>query len=322
MYILNESVLQPGDIVLTTQDRKISKGIRRLTGSTFSHAILYVARGGYIHSDANGVHANNTQRLLFSNPDQALALRLAREEDKKNTQLICNYARSQVGTQYSVPEAIASRRKRGGTVGLRSNRQFCSRLVAQSYAYGGVPLVPNPHYCYPTDLHNVDLVAHVPNCLRAATAAEIEFANTPSPLEAQARATNYVLEGIRRVSGEDVQTEEQVVKLLLRRPDLDEVSSGCLMESGYLVLWRMEAEANSWRYEDGAFRSANPSPEIRAQEIVSSADLLRRFTVMRTFFSDLSRQQPLRYFALQRDLYETLISQQLKRQQLMRGGDV
>lgn len=321
MYILDEGVLQPGDIVLTTQDRKVSKGIRRLTGSTFSHAILYVAHGGYIHSNSNGVHSNNTRRLLFSDPNEAMAFRLVRKADQKNTQLICDYARSQVGTQYSVPEAIASRKKRGATVGLRSNRQFCSRLVAQSYAYGRVALVPNPDYCYPTDLHNVDLVAHVPKCLRGATAAEIELANTPSPLEVQARATNYVLEGIRRVSGADVQTEGQVVQLLLRRPDLDEASSRCLMESGYLELWRMETGANPWRYEEGAFRSANPSPEIRAEEIASSEDLLRRFTIMRTEFSALGRQRPLRYFALQRDLYERLIAQQVKRRQLMRGGD-
>ncbi|MDO9405889.1 MAG: YiiX/YebB-like N1pC/P60 family cysteine hydrolase [Polaromonas sp.] len=321
MYILDESVLQPGDIVLTTQDRKVSKGIRRLTGSTFSHAILYVARGGYIHSDVNGVQSNNTQRLLFSGPGHALALRLARETDKKKIQLICDYARAQVGTQYSVSEAIASRKKRGAAVGLRSNRQFCSRLVAQSYAYGGVALVPNPDYCYPTDLYKVDLVAHVPKCLRVATAAEIEFANTPSPLEVQAQATNYVLEGVRKASGEDVQTEEQVVQLLLRRPDLDEASSRCLMESGYLELWRMEVTANPWRYEDDAFGSANPPPEIRAEEISSAEDLLRRFTIMRTQFSALGKRRTLKYFALKRDLYERLIAQQVKRRQLMRGGD-
>jgi hypothetical protein len=319
MYLLDASVLQPGDIVLTAQDAKISKGIRRLTGSSFSHAILYVARGGYIHSDAVGVHSNSTQRLLFSDSTHALVLRLVRDKDR--IQLICDYARSQVGTQYSVPEAIASRKKRRAAVGLRSNRQFCSRLVAQSYSYGGVPLVPNPDYCYPTDLYNVDIVAHVPNCVRAATPAEIEFANSPSPLEIQAKATNYLLEGIRTASGEDVQTEEQVVQLLLRRPELDETSSRCLIESGYLELWRMEVKANPWRYEDAVFRLANPSPEVRAEEVESADELLRRFTIMRTQFTALGNRHPLKYFALQRDLYERLIAQQVKRRQLMRGGN-
>lgn len=320
MYILDAGVLEPGDIVLTTQDAKISKGIRRLTGSSFSHVILYVARGGYIHSDAEGVHSNNTQRLLFSEPTHAMALRLVRDEDRKRIQSICDYARSQVGTQYSVPEAIASRKKRGAAVGLRTNRQFCSRLVAQSYSYGGVPLVSNPDYCYPTDLYNVDIVAHVPNCVRAAKLEEIEFANSPSPLEVQAKATNYVLNGIRRASGEDVQTEEQVVQLLLRRPELDEAASRCLIDSGYLELWRMEVKANPWRYEDVAFRVANPPPEVRAREIESANDLLRRFTVMRSQFAALGNRHSLKYFARQLDLYERLIAQQVKRRQLMRGG--
>lgn len=322
MYILDASELQPGDIVLTTQDAKISRGIRRLTGSSFSHAILYVARGGYIHSDAEGVHSGNTQRLLFLDPTHALALRLVRDTDRTNIQLICDYARSQVGAQYSVPEAIASRKKRGVAVGLRSNRQFCSRLVAQSYSYGGIALVPNPDYCYPTDLHNVDLVAHVPKCVRVATAAEIKFANSPNPLEIQAKATNYVLEGVRKASGEDVQTEEQVVRLLLRRPELDESSSRCLVESGYLELWRMEVKANPWRYEEVAYRWASPPLEVRAEEIESADDLLRRFTVMRTQFAELGNRRSLKYFALQRDLYERLIAQQVKRRQLMRDGNV
>jgi hypothetical protein len=83
----------------------------------------------------------------------------------------------------------------------------------------------------------------------------------------------------------------------------------------------MEVKANPWRYEDVAFRSANLPPEILAEEIESADDLLRRFSMMRTQFAALSNRRPLKYFALQRDLYERLIAQQVKRRQLMRGGD-
>lgn len=319
MYILDPDVLQPGDIVLTTQDAKISKGIRRLTGSSFSHAILYVARGSYVHSDGDGVHANNTQRLLFADISHALALRLLRNQDDKILQ-ICDFARSQIGKQYSVPEAIASRRRRGAAVGMRSNRQFCSRLVAQSYAHAGVALVPNPDYCYPTDLYNVDMVAHVPSCVRAATQKEIEFASTPNPLEVQTKATNQLFDGIRRASAEDVQSDEQIVELLLRRPELDEALSRCLVRSGYLDLWKMEVLTNPWRYEESAFQAVNPPASVREEEIASADVSLRRFAIMRSHYKTLTERSSLKYFRLQLDLYERLIAYQLKRRHMMSGN--
>lgn len=76
MFILDTVKLVPGDIVLTTRDAPISKAIRKATASAFSHALLYVADHSYIHSDGDGVHSGNTQRLLFSDASHAMVLRL------------------------------------------------------------------------------------------------------------------------------------------------------------------------------------------------------------------------------------------------------
>ncbi|HEX2547937.1 MAG TPA: YiiX/YebB-like N1pC/P60 family cysteine hydrolase [Ramlibacter sp.] len=316
MYILDTDVLQPGDIVLTTQDRKISKGIRRLTGSSFSHALLYVARGSYIHSDGSGVHANNTQRLLFAHQAHALALRLVRHEHRDARPRICDFARSQVGKQYSISQAIASRKHRSGSGGLRENRQFCSRLVAQSFAAADIALVGNPDFCYPTDLFNSDFVAPVADAVREATPAEMAFARTPSPLEAQAAATNRMLQAIRGLAREDVQNEEQLVALLLRRPELDLAAVHALQDSGYLELWRLEVAANPWRYEEGAYAASLP-PEARLQEIASADGLLERFVRMRSIYAALAKQAPLKYFAMQLGLHDRLIALQSRRRMVM-----
>ncbi|MBN9205345.1 YiiX/YebB-like N1pC/P60 family cysteine hydrolase [Methylibium petroleiphilum] len=321
MYLLNDALLRPGDIVLTAQDAKVSKAIRRLTGSSFSHAMLYVDEGSVIHSDQQGVHSQNTQRVLFEAPDLAIALRLVKQPDRETIQNICDYARAAIGTQYSVPEAIASRSRRRSDSGARANRQFCSRLVAEAYSYAGHPLVSNASYCYPTDLHNVDLVAHVPNCLRKANKIEIEFAKSPSPIQVQTRVTNTLLESLRSISGEDIQNEEQVVACLLRRPELDSSFTARLEESGYLDLWRMDVKANPWRYSDAEFLAAAPPIEIRLREVKSAQESIDRFRGMLHNYQQLHSKLPLRYFEASAALYKQLIELHRMRISLMQRAD-
>ena len=42
MKRINDAVLRPGDIILTTSAAKVSKGIRFATGSDISHAMVCV----------------------------------------------------------------------------------------------------------------------------------------------------------------------------------------------------------------------------------------------------------------------------------------
>lgn len=63
MRVLDENILSPGDIVLTSAPSKASRMIRRASRSNFSHAMLYVASGSVIHSNLDGVHAENPIRM-------------------------------------------------------------------------------------------------------------------------------------------------------------------------------------------------------------------------------------------------------------------
>jgi len=66
VLILDSNRLRIGDIILTADRTLLSKGIRQVTGGSFSHAMLYVADHSYIHSDGGGVHSGNTQRRLLA----------------------------------------------------------------------------------------------------------------------------------------------------------------------------------------------------------------------------------------------------------------
>lgn len=310
MFTLETKALLPGDIVLTAQDQFASRKIRKVTSSGFSHAILYVGDGSYIHSDGDGVHADNTQRLLFAESAHAKAYRL-RTRNTLLMQKICAFARSEVGKQYSVPEALKSTVRRGSSPSQPSNRQFCSRLVAQAYAYVGIFLVPNPDYCYPRDVGCSDLLCLVEDCVRKATAVELRVEASDNPLKRQAQATNFILAEVRRLSGKDIQTFDQLVDYLLADGQHDNAITEAVRQSGYLDLWKYDVARNGWRYDSATFLNL-PIPreeklELAKSELVAAEQQLTRFQFMYRQYMTLLGRSKLRYFGQALQLYLTLI---------------
>lgn len=310
MFILDTTRLVPGDIVLTTGDAAVSKAIRKATASAFSHAMLYVADHSYIHSDGEGVHSGNTQRLLFSEASHAMVLRLALPGPSAMARA-CVYARTQVGKQYSVPEATRSTLRRKNQRQDASNRQFCSRLVAQAYAYAGVALVPNPDYCYPGDLSASALLVSVGGALRPALPSEITFARTESPLDRQIQMTNFILTEVRKLTGADIQTFEQLVPYLITNRQHDHAVCAIVDASGYWEFWRTDIERNPWRYDGQRFMmraaSRNGGTAEAEQEIQAAREQLKRFVFMREQFMQVWRHAPLSYFSAELRLYKTLV---------------
>jgi uncharacterized protein YycO len=153
MYLLDRKLLKQGDIILTYSDEKPSKMIRKLTGSKYSHALLYVGEGSYIHSDLAGVHSGNTQRLIIGSPDSVKVVRVNNQPDINK---VIEYARLQIGTSYSRLSAANAGVKIFSK--LDTTRQFCSRLVAKSYEYAGIELVSNSEACLPQEIADSSLV--------------------------------------------------------------------------------------------------------------------------------------------------------------------
>jgi hypothetical protein len=58
---LNDALLRPGDIILTTTTAAVSMAIRVATGSDISHAMVCVEDRSVIDATGEGVQARNTQ---------------------------------------------------------------------------------------------------------------------------------------------------------------------------------------------------------------------------------------------------------------------
>jgi uncharacterized protein YycO len=152
-YILDLEKLQHGDIILESGNTKfISSTIKAVTGSHYSHAILYIGRS-VVHATGDGVYSKNPQRILVDNVHDLKVLR-CHGVDSSQLEKICDFARNKTGSLYSIAEASLSPVLGKTEKKASAREQFCSRLVAQSYYYGAnISLVKNPDYCSPADIY-------------------------------------------------------------------------------------------------------------------------------------------------------------------------
>lgn len=306
MYILEMSKLNPGDIFLTGNDEKVSRVVRKFTSGSYSHAILYVGNGSYIHSDRDGVHANNIQRLLFESDQNVTVLRLKSHTDLTD---VCEYARTQIGKEYSIKGAVNAKAKLKAPFG--NNRQFCSKLVAEAYDFIGVKLSKDTDHCTPKDIEDCNILQPVSDAVRLATEEEIDLATSDSPLTKQTEATNQILNEARKVSNKDIQTLQEVLEYVCQNPESDGAISKVVRESGYLTLFDGELSKNSWRYNYLEFIALPLSKEdltaMVHREMKSSEDLLDRFGRMLIMYTQLHENYKLEFTFLHKELYSKLV---------------
>lgn len=309
MYILDLNKLEEGDILLTTQKSLVSKAIKAFTGSDFSHAILHVGGGSYIHSDGDGVHAGNLQRLLFEKIEYVKVLRVVNSVGYSTKNNVCMFARSEVGKEYSVKDAVSTKNKKIQKSG--TNRQFCSRLVAQAFEHSGVKLVNNPLFCSPQELDDSIYTKELSDCLRIAKQTEIDFANSDNPLAKQAKITNHILKQFRIATNSDVQTFDQILTVLIENPQYDSLATTILTSTEYLDMWKWELERNPWRCNYEKFISlpmSNRNIKERAEhELVSANNSRYRFIYQRDYYLNAMRRKNLQYVSLNINLYIKLI---------------
>lgn len=310
MFILDTLKLLPGDVVLTSELSVQSKMVRKATSSSFSHVLLYIGASVYIHSDSFGVHSRNLQRLLFAKQSQVQVLRL-RDRQEAKIAGICLFARTEIGKQYSVPEALRSKMKRNSSVKANSNRQFCSRLVAQAYAEAGINIVNNPDYCYPQDIANSSFMMKVKNCEQALSDEEIEMVTSPSATDTQTKVINNLLKSTRRLTNADIQTLGQLTIYLYQNPEYDYAISKILQSSGHLSLWEIDIKECPWNYDSVKFleRDGSRSSKLEYANLLKEGAMnqLEVFLFMHTQHTQLWQEKQLHYFVLTRALYKKLI---------------
>jgi hypothetical protein len=302
---LNEAALLPGDIVLTTATASTSKTIRVATRSDVSHAMLYAEDRSVIDATDEGVHSRNTQRLHFEEHCSVYALRLRAGITPAQLQAVLTFARSHIGTEYSVREAIRT------VVGSRSEwsaKQFCSRLVAQAFSSAGIKLVSDPNYCSPADIQRSELLEAIPDATLPVQADEAEFWKSRADIPQLMRdATNALLDGARK-SDASIQSLNDLDLYLAWHPEKDEEFSRLLVESGYLTIWQIEMKKNPWQYDLGIMQmETGEGLEEYCRNVLNNEGVgPNRYIVNRGGYMQRFADYRLNYFKLSLELYEQL----------------
>lgn len=303
---LRASALRPGDIILTTSDSLVSKGIRKKTRSDISHAMVYVQGHAVIDATAEGVQGRNTQRLIYDDKSAIHVLRLRRDLIGAEALEICNYARNAIGTEYTTVEAARS--AYGGSK-KSTRKQFCSRLAARAYASAGINLVADPHYCTPDNLKGSPHLLLVPDVTEPVSQAEFEIWSKRLDFPQMMRdSTNTLLKAARECE-RSIQSVNDIDRHLVEHPEDDDFMCRALDASSYLTLWVIETDENPWQYDVALMDRVPDATAVEeyckgtlADETIGTS----RYFVNRGGYVMLSQQYGLRYFSLKLELYEIL----------------
>ncbi|MCQ4632659.1 hypothetical protein GB927_021640 [Shinella sp. CPCC 100929] len=270
----------------------------------------------------DGVQARNIQREFFEDDEKVSAFRLKTPLPAHVIAQVADYARSQIGTRYSLPEAVAL--VTGGPK-LRTKRLFCSRLVARAYQSVGIQLVRDQDYCSPEGLRVSPLLVELALQTEVVSQEEIEtMARRPNPIAMTHKAQNEVLD-VARSLDPTVESFQDLARLIKDHPEWDRHIADVLQSSGYLDLWRYEVETHPWRY-DHAFMATMTEPDIQqdlraycigtVQEAYSGGI---RFAVNLEHYRQMHQVLPRQSWQLLIRLYETLVSNDHSRREVARA---
>lgn len=300
------SLIQLGDIVLTTTPDPMSQTIRKVTGADISHAMIYVGKSSVIDSTGDGVHARNLERLILEPSCAGHVLRPVQPLTNDQLRSVISFARAAVGTRYSAVGAAKS--VLAGFVAGR--RQFCSRLVAQAYRNAGVDLVSDADFCHPGEFLKSAALVEVPNVLRnLRPEEEIDWRTDTDNVQAMRDSTNALLREARKLSSE-IESLNDIDAFLVEHPEADAHLVQALRSSRYLELWRDEFERNPWQYHVALMEGHDGSAERKqryCEELLADEALgQNRFVLNHAGYVTVNTLHPRQYFALKVELYERL----------------
>lgn len=331
-YILERSLLQPADIILTGDKGGVSLSVRAATISRYSHAAIYVG-GTTIEATMAGVFSKNPQRLIFDRPTDVLVLRAKRTLSEPEARVICSFAQSKVGSLYALNEAI--------TIKLRTllrhkdtNQQFCSRLVAKSYEHAKFDLanLRNPAFCTPNQLALCKAFEPVKGLVRPASEAEIAFAESDDPAQENLRRLYDWLNKVRDLVNQkkelhekwDIQSQHEVDAFLLTHPEYDIQISNFVEDSGYLDFYTIDSRQNPYRYKVELFMDLlsqiDEPGEFIDDELSKEISIFQRFATMQNYFAEQYKTKKLKFFKLQIQLYSNMLSEILLRVSVVRDA--
>jgi hypothetical protein len=174
--LVNEKMLQAGDIVLSAANGINSVGIRAISLSPVSHAALYVGKGQIIEAVGSGVRQRSVQEFVA---EEATIVAFRHPKlDGVQAALIQKFAEKHVGTKYNtagivlqapftlerklcelpILPALARDACIRGVAAIQlgpvpNDQFFCSQFVLEAYKAAGLPLTDaDPRLVTPGDL--------------------------------------------------------------------------------------------------------------------------------------------------------------------------
>lgn len=328
-YILDCSLLQPGDIILTGSKEPVSLAVRAATASRFSHAAIYVGKTT-IEATLAGVFSKNPQRLAFSSPDDVAVMRSKHTLSEIDRRRVCSFARSLTGSLYALDEAITIRARSILSIN-ETRKQFCSRLVAQSYAsieYDFINL-RNPSYCTPRQLYLCKAFEEINEIVRVGNDHELQFAASPDPNVEHQRQTYDWLNKVRALAKDNellsetnIQTINDVNEFLLQHPGYDEKICEFMTASGYLEFYNYDVKVNPYRYNEQWFlltiQKYLDGQEFLQGELDKEDEMCSRFLHMLNGYLTYFDKRDLKYFRLHVQLYMNLLAGVFRRFSVMK----
>jgi cell wall-associated NlpC family hydrolase len=155
-----DSALSPADVIVSTTNAAISRGIRSVTSSVVSHAMIYAGGGYVIEAIGDGV-VKRPLGAAVADASLAVAFRHNRMT-LTASRAVVSFAENQVGKGYDhtgilgqagyqldrwflcTVASVRNCEDRAARANLwmsNNGRFFCSELVAEAYRKAGVPLV-------------------------------------------------------------------------------------------------------------------------------------------------------------------------------------
>lgn len=219
-FAFNVGNLQKGDIlVFNTYHPSLNEKMQ----SRYIHSALYAGDAFLLESDGFGVARNHIYSYGFREIEDAVVLRVKNLSAEQVDEVI-RVAGTKLGTEYGTLEAYRSLRYRETDEQEHENRMFCSRLIAKSFEFVGVMLVPNPNYCAPKDFINSDKVEIIPDILEE-TDADLRKLIEKKAKEREdgdtVLALALLLQELREFYGEDIQNMNQLNVVASKHPEKD-----------------------------------------------------------------------------------------------------
>ena len=310
-FKLDESKLQPGDIILAGYNDEVSIEIQQRTNSRYSHAMLYWY-GSIIHSTSTIVITENPSRMLYEEGENVCVLRLKDEyRQEARIKMLIDYARGFVGTLYD--KAALDAMAEDAEFTPNKNRQMCAKFVAQCFNHVLIDLVDDYERCSPQDLLNSREIDIINDVLIEATPIDEEFANTPDVTFDQYRAIFTIINRLRKKFPDaDIMSLQQLESFLESNPEQDEVVVDIMSQTDYFNLWEIERKKCPYLYNLDLYKSVPYFEDKRRLAIQIREDSKRiireRNSLKDHYTKQIEEVGQLTYYCKLLDLQDKIIS--------------